>query len=399
VVGDGKRLRISVRLIDTKRDDHVWSRRFTGDMEQVFDIQERIARAVVAALQVHLAPEEDQRLAEPGVTDVRAWQRVVLARQATLRWRPDALDEARRLLEEALALTGDNVVICAALGRVVLNYREAGVRSDEDTLREAADWAERARAVDPDHPETRVLGAWLAFADGDLATAITDLHQALESDRDHPDALLLLANCLLLGGQVDRARPVIDHAVAVDPLTPVSRCMPGYADAYEGRFEAAVGPYRAMLDADPGNPVARLFNVWILLAAGRNDEALAMAGSFDKATEGTVAAHIARRFAEAHLGTAEPLPQPIREGAAGGEMYARLTAEAWALAGNGERAAHWLRTAMGLGFANWPYVHQHSPFFRGVAGHPDFVAAVRELETRWRALDVALARAEGAAQR
>ena len=31
-----------------------------------------------------------------------------------------------------LALTGDNVVICAALGRVVLNYREAGVRSGEE---------------------------------------------------------------------------------------------------------------------------------------------------------------------------------------------------------------------------------------------------------------------------
>jgi hypothetical protein len=191
---------------------------------------------------------------------------------------------------------------------------------------------------------------------------------------------------------VDRARPVIDHLVAVDRLTPLTRCMPGFADSMEGRFEEAVGPYRDMFDSDPGNPVARLFNTWVLFGAGREDEALAMAGGFESALEDSTAAHIARRFAAAHLGTAEPVPLPkhVRESAASIEMYARLAAEAWAMAGNGERAAHWLGMAMERGFANWPYVDRHSPFFRVVADDPAFTETRAELERRWRALDAVL---------
>ena len=44
---------------------------------------------------------------------------------------------------------------------------------------------------------------------------------------------------------------VIDHVMAVDPLTPLTRCMPGFLNAMEGRFESAIGHYRDMLERDP----------------------------------------------------------------------------------------------------------------------------------------------------
>ncbi|MBT8056891.1 MAG: tetratricopeptide repeat protein, partial [Gammaproteobacteria bacterium] len=237
VVGDGRRLRINVRLIDAQRDAHVWSRKFAGDMDQIFDIQERIARAVIDALHLHLAPAEEAAFGQPTVNDLAAWRRVLLAREAALRWRPDSLDQARILLNEALELTGENAVIYATMGRVLLNYQEAGIPTEEDLLEEARSWEERARGADPGHPETRILSGWLAHATGDLGRAIEELDKALEHDRDHPDALLLLAHCLLRTGQTKRARPVIDHLMAVDPLTPLTRCMPGFLDAMEGRFE------------------------------------------------------------------------------------------------------------------------------------------------------------------
>lgn len=389
VVGDGRRLRIAVRLIDPSRDDHLWSRQFTGDMSEVFDIQERIARAVVAALQLRLAPEEDRGLASRRLDDVPAWRRVVQAREAALRWRPDALDRARDLLTEALADVGENAAVCAAMGRVLLQYREAGLDPDGQHLEAAADWARRAEAADPDNPETRVLMGWLAYARGDFARAIDELQTAVERDHDHPDALGLLCNCLLLTGQVDRARPVIDHLMAVDPITPLTRCLPGFADAMEGRFEEAVGPYRDMLDGDPGNPVSRLFNTWVLFAAGRDDEAMAVAGGFEPFTAESAAAILARRFTAAHLGTVEqvPLPKPVRAVAENSEMYARLASEAWAMAGNAERTAHWLAIAVDRGFANWPYLDRHSVFFAAVSDDPRFQAVAEEVQRRWSAFN------------
>lgn len=385
VIGDGNRLRINVRLIDAQRDDHLWSRHFAGDMEQVFDIQERIARAVVAALQLRLAPSEAVAFAQPAVDNIAAWRRIILARQAALRWRPDALEQARTLLSEALELTGDNAVICATMGRVLLNYQEAGIPTDEDLFSEAEAWAERARAADANHPETRILNGWLAHASGDLGCAIEELEAALQADWDHPDALSLLAYCLMRTGQTQRARPVIEHLLAVDPLTPLTRCMPGFIDALEGRFAAAVGPYQDMLERDPGNPVARLFNVWVLLAAGHDDEAIAVASGFEGPRAESTAALLARALIDAHLGTLEdlPLPQPVAEAVHGSEMHARHLAEAWALAGVPERAARWLDRAVDLGFVNWPYLAKHSPFLRPLAEHEALQPVLEKAKTRF----------------
>ena len=385
VVGDGRRLRINVRLIDPKRDDHVWSRRFTGDMEQIFDIQEQIARAVVNALQLQLEPADEAVFGQPAVSDLAAWRRMILARETAFQWRPDALEQARSLLMEALELTGENAAICATMGRVLLHHVEAGIPDREGVLAEAKTWEERARAADPDHPETRILSGWLAHATGDLPRAIDELERALESDHDHPDALLLLAHCLLRLGLTDRARPIIDHAMAVDPLTPLTRCFPGYLAAMEGRFDDAVDPYRDMLERDPANPVARLFNVWINFAAGRDDEAIALASGFDGPAEESTPAHLARHLVAAHLGTIEnlPLPKPVREAAEGSEMYSRHASEAWAMAGNAKRAALWLDRAVDLGFANWPYLAEYSPFLAPLADDPALQPVLEKARARW----------------
>ncbi len=385
VVGDGKRLRITVRLIDPNRDDQLWSRQYTGTMEEVFDIQERIARAVVAALQLHLEPGEDRRLAHRGLHDLEAWRRVVQARQEALRWRPDALVRARALLEEAIEMAGDHPEITAAMGRTLLNVREAGIDVSDAVVEEAGRWAARAEQADPQGPGTLVLNAWLHYARGDLAPAIAGARQALEVDHDQPDALGLLAYCLLLTGQETQARPVIDHLLAVDPLTPLTVCLPGMLHAMEGRFEEAVEPYRDMLARDPGNPVARLFCTWALFNAGADDEALAMAAGFERATHDTAPAHVARLYTAAHLGTLDGsgLTPPIRERVEAIEMFARSTAEAFAMGGDVERATRWLDVAVDRGFANYPYISKHSPFFRQLPETDALRAVKARIHERW----------------
>ncbi|MEJ2256576.1 MAG: tetratricopeptide repeat protein [Woeseiaceae bacterium] len=388
VVCNGRRFRINVRLIDPQQDDHVWSQQFAGDMEQIFDTQEQIVRAVVDSLHLRLAPSEEVTMGQPAVSDISAWRRVVLAREAALRWHPEALEKARSLLTEALELTGENATICATMGRVLLNYHEAGMVTDEDLSVEARSWAKRAHAVDPGHPETRILSGWLAHTTGDLGLAIEELEQALEQDGDHPDALLLLANCLLRTGQTERARPVIDHVIAVDPLTPLTRCMPGFLNAMEGRFDAAIGPYRDMLERDPANPVARLFNVWILFVAGHDDEAITVARGFEGAAEQSTPAHLARQLTAAHRGTLEdrPLANSVTKAAWKSEMYSRHAAEGWAKAGNAKRAAQWLDRAVELGFVNWPYLAQHSPFFSPLKDDPSLKPVLEKAKRRWKAI-------------
>ena len=54
------------------------------------------------------------------------------------------------------------------------------------------------------------------------------------------------------------ARPLIARLLEIDPLTPLTRCMPAWADILEGDFAAAVAPYRQMFEMDPSNPMASM---------------------------------------------------------------------------------------------------------------------------------------------
>ena len=65
----GNALRITAQLTDTTTDEQLWADKFSGTMDDVFDVQERVSRAIVSALQVTLGVLQDHRLAERPIKD------------------------------------------------------------------------------------------------------------------------------------------------------------------------------------------------------------------------------------------------------------------------------------------------------------------------------------------
>jgi TolB-like protein len=144
----GDRLRITAELIDAATDNHLWADKFDGSVEDVFAIQERLARVIVDALQLRLTADEDRRLADRPIADVHAYQCYLRARHEAWRWRGDAIDHAVQLLQNGLALVGDNARLYAALGHAYLQYREAGIDVGERPLQEAEACAEKVIALE-----------------------------------------------------------------------------------------------------------------------------------------------------------------------------------------------------------------------------------------------------------
>jgi TolB-like protein len=272
-------LRISTRLIDPASDDRLWSSNYDGNIDEVFAIQEKIARDVAGALHLQLTVDDDQRLSERKVDDVAAWRYALEARQQALRWRPDSIDQAISLLQKAVEIAGEVPALLGALGRAWLHYREAGIDTGPEPLRQAEGCRDRIAAIDSDAAAGLQLAGWIAYSRGDLKAAVRYLNLAIRKEPNDPDTLGLLANCYILSGRTALARPVIERHLAIDPLTPLTRCLPGFADAFEGHFSRAIGPYREMYEADPGNPFGRLFLIWILASAGERDEALGLVGA------------------------------------------------------------------------------------------------------------------------
>jgi TolB-like protein len=381
------RLRISAQLIDTSTDHHVWADKYDGTIEDVFAIQETLARTIVDALELQLTPDEDRRLAKRRIDNVHAYECYLQARQAALRWHRDAIDHAVQLLRNGLAITGENADLYAALGRAHLQYREAGADLSERPLREAELCVQKVFALDPESAAGLQLRGWIRYSSGQIQEAVGDLKAARDIEPGNPDTLVLLSNCYLISGRVAAARPLIEQLIAVDPLTPLNRCMPGWADALEGNFASAVEPYRQMFDMDPGNPMARLFYVWILAANRRSNDVTAIVKTWPAQLLDTFPARLAcfltQSLAGNRSGALAMLTPEIEAGANTTDVFPRLLAEGYALAGLPERAIHWLRIAVDRGFINHPFLAQHDPFLENLRSDPRFTQLMNTVRERW----------------
>jgi TolB-like protein len=384
----GDRLRVTAQLIDARADNHLWAESYDGNVEDVFGIQERIARVIVRALELRLTREEDQRLAERTIDDFHAYECYLRARQQGWRWRKDAIDQAVQLLRNGLALLGDNARLYAALGVAYLQYREAGIDFGAWPVVEAEACVRKTFELGPESAAGFQLRGWIQYARGQIQGAVRDLKLAFALEPNDADTLLLLSNCYLISGRVSAGRPLIRRLTAIDPLTPVTRCMPAFADLVEGQFAAAIEPYRQMFEMDPGNPMGRLFYLWVLLINGRDDLIPAIVDDFPVEVRETVPAHLAFFIRDVLRAKRHAKPPPeitsgIEAAATGTDVFARILADAYALAGRTAPAMHWLEVAVDRGFINYEFLSRFDPLLESLRGEAGFQRLMAVVRDRW----------------
>src|SRR5437870_1431090 len=100
----GNRVRISVQLIDARNGYHLWSERFDREIEDIFAIQDEIARSVIDALGLSLTQREERRLLKPSTNNVEAYEFYLRARKLFQQWTRQSIELAREMFERAAEL-------------------------------------------------------------------------------------------------------------------------------------------------------------------------------------------------------------------------------------------------------------------------------------------------------
>lgn len=387
----GRRFRVSATLIDAQLDIQRWADSFEGSLEDAFSVQEEIARRIVAALELQLSPDEVNHLHDRPFRNMPAFECYLRARHDMWRWSRDSIDNAVRLLHEALSLEGEHPRLYAALGVAHLQYRETGIDLTDAPLSEANGYVVRLMALDEHSACGRQLRGWISYSRGDIQRAVRDLRVALNLEPSNCDTLLLLTNCLLISGRGALAQPLLTRLLAIDPLTPITRCMPGYAAVLGGDVEAAIDPYRQMFEMDPSNPMARLFFAWALTLNHRDRDVVHLLQGLPAEQRSTIPARLLLFMGRMAAGSRQEALAELTPGidavARGTDVFPRLLAEVFALANLRVQAVRWLRIAVERGFINYPYLARTDNAFAQLRDDPTFRNVLKSVRDRWERFD------------
>ena len=170
----GGRVRITAQLIDASDRTHLWADRFEGSLEDVFDLQDKVASAVAGVIEPTLQAVETARSRSRPTNDVTAYDLYLRALAHSLSYERDQLTHALDLLQQVIERDpqyGPALALAAHCQKYfeVMNWTE-----DLETVRlTSVGLARQALRVGPDNPDVLVLSAFtLGYFGEDINVAL-----------------------------------------------------------------------------------------------------------------------------------------------------------------------------------------------------------------------------------
>jgi TolB-like protein/class 3 adenylate cyclase len=221
------RLRITAQLIDATTGYHLWAERYDRELQDIFTVQEEIARKITRALAVRLTVEEKANMARQYTNNSEAWDYFMRGAELYRRYTKQDNAQARALFEKALSLDPQ---FARAYANLAATYRQdwnfEWTTNDPAKLRDveqlAFDMAQRSVALDPSLPFGHVQLAYIYVYRLKHDDAIREAEQAIQlGGVSFADGYAVLAQVLTYGGEPQRAVPLMEKALALDPQAPV----------------------------------------------------------------------------------------------------------------------------------------------------------------------------------
>ena len=205
----GSRVRITAQLVEASTRHSVWAERYDRQLEDVFAIQEEIARSIAQALRITLTPQEEKTIARKPTENPQAYDFYLRGRNYTRR---ENLDYAVQMFEQAIQLDPNFALAHAGIAHMcglIYELRDQSTKWLERGL--AA--CDRATALAPDLPEVLVAHARIFYAQKKYNEAALMAQRAIERKPDCEGSWNILGRALFASGRFEEGAALTERAL------------------------------------------------------------------------------------------------------------------------------------------------------------------------------------------
>ena len=272
----GDRIKITVQLIDTANDHHIWSETYDREFRDVLMLQNEVARAVTDAIQIKLTEQEKSDLSRSAPINTAAYEFFWRGRYYLNSQTIDNNEKAIAMFEQAVAADPEFAAGFAALSQACVWRLFLFTPNEEQWEEKAYVAAEKAMSLDPDLADAHLARGRVLWTPKNRFPHDKVIHEylrALELDPNLDEARNQLSLVYNHVGALDQALVQLRQALETNPTNNTAKFRTGETLLFKGEYDKALAALGSVPN-DTNPPLTESQIVWTLWNLGRTDEAL-----------------------------------------------------------------------------------------------------------------------------
>jgi serine/threonine protein kinase/tetratricopeptide (TPR) repeat protein len=381
----GPKIRIVAELVSTADGYTLWSETYEREMQDVFVVQDEIARAIVGVLKVKLVEKAPALLVDRATENLEAYQLYLKGRYCWNKRTAEGMRQAIGFFQQAIDSdpTYAEAYAGMAASHVLAGHFEHGVEFPRVAMPKAKTAALRALKLDGTLAEAYTALAFVKLNyDWDWAGAEQDLQRAITLKPSYATAYHWYAMLLLSMRREREAMDLIARALDLDPLSFATTWGAAWVCHYAGRLDDAVRLCRKVLEMESTFLKARLQMGQAYAAMGQFDDALAELERATHLSPGSPRTLMALGYAYGAAGRSADahgiLEQLLRRRSEQECVFPDYVASVYAGLGDVDGAFEWLEKAYEERSSRLVVLHL-DPMFRLLRREPRFADLLRRV--------------------
>ncbi len=273
VIGD--KIRIIPQLVNVEDGSYLWSETYSRKLDEVFAIQDEIAREVIKALRITLLGEEQTPLVRKYTENLQAYDLYLRGRYFAAQRTGESLKKAIAFFDQAVETDPKYALAYAGLAECYILLPQYMLSPTREGLTKSKAAVSKALEIDGGLAESHAVAGLIVVREWKWEEAEREYRLAIELDPNYALGHIWYALLFRRWGRLDDWSAEVKRALELDPLSPLVKTNLGFYYYAVKEYDLAIDQYLKSLQIDPNFAMARFRLGEAYLKTGRHREAIA----------------------------------------------------------------------------------------------------------------------------